>query len=77
VIVYFCNFGMLHASLKVDKLVGVYLPCRVTLIREADGVRMVVVDPKFVGSTLGDMELADICEQLSADYRDILVEATL
>lgn len=77
VIVYFCNFGMLDASLKVDKHVGVYLPCRVTLIREADGVRLVVMNPKFVGHALGDQSLADICERLTADYANILSEATL
>ncbi len=77
VIVYFCNFGMLDSSLKVDKHVGVYLPCRVTLIREADGVRLVVMNPKFVGGALGDKSLAEICERLAADYRNILNEASL
>lgn len=77
VIVYFCNFGMLNASLKVDKHVGVYLPCRVTLIQEADGVRMVVMNPKFVGRVLDDKSLAEICERLTADYLDILNEASL
>jgi cytochrome c oxidase cbb3-type subunit 3 len=76
-IVYFCNFGMLDSSLKVDKHVGVYLPCRVTLIREADGVRMVVMNPKFVGHALGDKNLKEICERLTADYTEILNEATL
>lgn len=77
VIVYFCNFGMLDRSLKADRHVGVYLPCRVTLIREPDGVRMVVMNPKFVGNALGDQNLADICERLTADYGDILSEASL
>lgn len=75
-IVYFCNFGMLDTSLKADKQVGVFLPCRVTLIREADGVRMIVMNPKRLGSALDNQKLAGICDTLLADYRDILTEAT-
>jgi len=76
-VVYFCNFSMLSEALKQEKRVGVYLPCRVTLIRDGDGVRMLVMNPKFVSGALHEERLGAMCEQLTADYRDILAEATL
>jgi cytochrome c oxidase cbb3-type subunit III len=76
-VVYFCNFSMLAEALKQEKRVGVYLPCRVTLIRDGDGVRMLVMNPKFVSGALHEERLGAMCEQLTADYRDILAEATL
>lgn len=76
-IVFFCNFSMLDAALEVDKRVGIFLPCRVTLIREPDGVRMVVVNPKYISKMLGDTRLADICRRLATDYQAILSEASL
>lgn len=77
VFVYFCNFGMLDRALKVDSRVGVFLPCRVTLIQRADGVDMIVLDPKLISRQLNDGRLDDICDQLTQDYRKILEEASM
>ena len=76
-IIYFCNFGMLDKALKLDKRVGIFLPCRVTLIRGVDSVRMIAVNPKFISKSLGDARLAEICKRLADDYQTILNEASL
>lgn len=77
VFVYFCNFSMLDRALKVDERVGVFLPCRVTLIQRPQGVDLIAVNPKLIGTRLNDARLDDICDQLTRDYRSILDEASL
>jgi cytochrome c oxidase cbb3-type subunit 3 len=77
VFVYFCNFSMLDHALKVDERVGVFLPCRVTLLQRPQGVDLIAVNPKLIGRQLDDARLNDICDQLTQDYRNILDEASL
>ena len=68
---------MLDQALKVDNRVGVFLPCRVTLIQRPQGVDMIAVNPKLIGRQLNDARLDDICDRLTQDYRNILDEASL
>lgn len=77
IFVYFCNFGLLDQALKIDRRVGVFLPCKITLIQTAQGVAMVAVNPKQVSEHLNDKRLDEICDQLARDYRQILEEASL
>lgn len=77
VLVYFCNFAMLSQALAVDNRVGLFLPCRVTLIQRKDGVEMLALNPKTISKRLGDPRLDAICDQLTRDYKEILEEAAL
>lgn len=77
IIVYFCNFYMLSRALKMESRVGVFLPCRITLIQKSGHVQMVAINPKFVSSQLNEQRLNKICKQLNHDYRAILEEASL
>ena len=77
IFVYFCNFGLLNQALKIDRRVGVFLPCRITLIQTPDGVKMIAVNPKLISKHLSNQRLAEICNQLTRDYNQILEEAAL
>lgn len=77
ILVYFCNFSMLHRALALEKKVGVFLPCKITLIQKADHVEMVVINPKFISYRLREKRLDDICKQLIEDYRAILEDASI
>jgi len=77
IFVYFCNFGLLNQALKTDRRVGVYLPCKITLIQTPDGVNMIAVNPKLISKHLNNQRLAETCEQMTRDIHQILEEAAL
>lgn len=77
ILVYFCNFNMLDRALKKDSRVGVFLPCRITLIQKSGHIEMVAINPKVIGKQLNEKRLNALCDQLSHDYSQILEEAAL
>ncbi|MEJ2107167.1 MAG: DUF302 domain-containing protein [Acidiferrobacteraceae bacterium] len=77
VLVYFCNFNMADRALKIDPRVGVFMPCKITLIRKANHIQMVAINPHMMSKQLKRAELSDICKQLTRDYKSILKEASL
>jgi len=77
ILVYFCNFSMLHQALQLEKKVGVFLPCKITLVQKAGHIEMLAINPKFISQRLRDKRFSDICKQLSRDYRAILEEASI
>lgn len=76
-ILYFCNFNMLNKALAIDPRVGLFLPCRVTLIERDNKVSMITVNPAAMSRKFNNAELDKICEQMSALYQEILEEAAL
>ena len=77
VIVYACDFGFLNEALKVDPRVGLFLPCRVTVIRHAGKVQVMSINPKRLSRIFNNAELNDLCEQMHQVYVQILEESTL
>lgn len=77
IFVYFCNFNMLDRALKTDRRVGVFLPCKITLIQKPGYIKMVAINPKFISKQFDNGQLNHICNQLSRNYRQILDEAIL
>lgn len=77
ILVYFCNFHMADRALKIDPRVGVFMPCKITLIRKADHIQMVAINPHMMSKQLQRTELSEICKQLTRDYKSILEEASL
>lgn len=77
VIVHFCNFKFLFDALAVDPRVGLFLPCRVTVM-ELDGkVTISVINPLYLSRLFNNEELDDYCKRMRAIYVEILEEATL
>ncbi|KVW96709.1 c-type cytochrome [Thiobacillus denitrificans] len=78
VIVYFCNISLLNQALAVDPRVGMFLPCRITILERDDGkVQVMSVNPKVLSRLFNNAELNRLCEQMSESYTRIMEEATI
>lgn len=76
-IVYFCNFALLSEALRTDPRVGLFLPCRITVIEQGGKVRMVAVNPKRLSRLFNNSELNRMCDEMARTYRTIMDDATL
>jgi len=78
VILYFCNFALLDEALQLEKRVGVFLPCRITIIQEGDTVKMIALNPKRLKEALfPSLALGRMCETMHDVYQHVLDEAAL
>lgn len=77
IILYFCNFAFLNDAMALDPRVGLFLPCRVTLIETDEGVFVTSINPKSLSQLFNNSELDKACEQMHDLYTDIMEEATL
>lgn len=77
VIVYFCNFQLLNEALTVDPRVGLFLPCRVTIVEQAGEVKLYAINPKRLSGLFNNNELNKLCGGMYDTYTDILEESTL
>lgn len=76
-IVYSCDFGFLNEALKVDPRVGLFLPCRVTVVRQGDKVRVMSINPKQLSRVFNNAELDQLCDRMYQVYKNILEESVL
>ena len=77
VIVYFCNISMLNQALAIDPRVGMFLPCRVTILETNGKVQVMSVNPGVLSSLFNNSELNRLCDEMSKSYTAIIEEATL
>lgn len=77
VMLYFCNFSFLHEALGIDPRVGLFLPCRVTLVETEHGVQVMSINPKNLSRLFNNAELDKACQQMHDLYEEIIEEATL
>lgn len=77
VIVYFCNFQLLNQALTVDPRVGLFLPCRVTIVEQQGEVKLYAINPKRLSGLFNNNELNKLCGGMYDTYTDILEESTL
>ncbi len=77
VIIYFCNFQLLNDALAVDPRVGLFLPCRVTVVEKDGKVLVYALNPKRLSYLFNNAELNKLCEGMSETYISIIEEATL
>jgi cytochrome c oxidase cbb3-type subunit 3 len=78
VIVYFCNISLLNKGLAIDPRVGMFLPCRITILEREDGkVQVMSVNPTVLSKLFNNSELNQMCEQIKQNYTAIMEEATL
>jgi len=77
VILYFCDFGFLNKALSIDPRVGLFLPCRVTLLETEHGVQVMSINPKNLSHLFNNSELDKACQRMHDLYNEILEEATL
>ncbi|HHQ40949.1 MAG TPA: c-type cytochrome [Chromatiales bacterium] len=76
-IVYFCNFNFLYKALAVDPRVGLFLPCRVTVVERGGKVLVMTINPKRLAALFNNEELDELCERMRELYEAILEDSTL
>lgn len=77
VILYFCNFSILNDALAVDPRVGLFLPCRITLLETDHGVTITSINPKSLSYLFNNGELDNACQRMYDLYIEIMEDATL
>ena len=75
--VYFCNFKFLYDALALDPRVGLFLPCRVTVVERDGKVLVMSINPKRLSRLFNNAELDRACDEMYKLYTEILEEATL
>lgn len=77
VIVYFCNISFLNQALAIDPRIGMFLPCRISIVEHKGKVRVMSINPKVLSRLFNNAELDALCDRLSSGYTAIIEEATL
>ncbi len=77
VVLHFCNFGFLFEALAIDPRVGMFLPCRVTVIERDGKVQLSTINPRRLSKFFNNQELDESCDRMYDIYRDLLEDATL
>ncbi|MCW9013484.1 MAG: c-type cytochrome [Gammaproteobacteria bacterium] len=76
-IVYFCNFNLVYEALKIDPRVGMFLPCRITVVERDGKVQMMSINPKHLSRLFNNNELNEACDHMYEVYTSILDGASL
>lgn len=77
IIIYFCNFAFLNDALAIDPRVGLFLPCRITVVESKHGVQVMSINPKNLSRLFNNSELDRYCQQMHDLYTEIMEDATL
>lgn len=72
-----CDFTLVNQALSIDPRIGLFLPCRMTLVEEAGKVRVMTINPKRLSALFNNAELDELCKKMYDVYVDILEESTL
>jgi len=75
--IYFCNFKFLYQALTIDPRVGMFLPCRVTVVENKGQVQVMSINPRRLSRLFNNNELDNACTKMHELYTSILEEATL
>lgn len=76
-IVYFCNFQLLNDVLAIDPRVGLFLPCRITVVEQEGKVKLMAINPRRLSSLYNNNELDKACDEMYGIYQEIIEEAIL
>jgi cytochrome c oxidase cbb3-type subunit 3 len=76
-IVYFCNFHQMNEAIVTDPRVGLFLPCRITVVEQNGKVKMMAINPKRLSAVFNNSELNTMCDEMAKRYMTIMEEAAL
>ena len=76
-ILHFCNFGFLFKALAIDPRVGMFLPCRITVMEKDGKVRLSAINPRRLSKLFNNHELDKSCDDMYEVYNTLLEDATL
>jgi cytochrome c oxidase cbb3-type subunit 3 len=77
VILHFCNFRFLYEALAIDPRVGMFLPCRVTVVEHNGKVQLMTINPLYLSHVFNNDDLDEACRHMYTVYQSILEDATL
>lgn len=77
VILHFCNFKFLYDALAVDPRIGIFLPCKVTVVEKDGKVQVMTINPMKLSNLFNNDELKRACRELTDIYKTILEDAVL
>ena len=77
VVLHFCNFGFLFQALSIDPRVGMFLPCRITVVEKNGKVQLSTINPKRLSKLFNNHELDEYCDEMYEVYNTLLEDATL
>ncbi len=77
VIVYFCNFNNINQALALDPRVGLFMPCRITVVERDGVVQLMSINPRYLSRSFNNAELNEACEEMYSIYESIMEEATI
>lgn len=76
-IIYFCNFNLINDALVIDPRVGLFMPCRITVVEHKGVVKVMSINPKYLSPLFNNSYLNNACTEMYKTYEEILEEATL
>lgn len=77
-VVHFCNFGFLFKALAIDPRVGMFLPCRITIVENEDGkVQLMSINPLPISKLFNNDELDNACKEMYEVYSSLMEDAIL
>ncbi len=77
IVLHFCNFGFLFEALAIDPRVGMFLPCRVTVVEKDGKVQLSTINPRRLSRLFNNLELDESCDKMYEVYSGLLEDATL
>ena len=77
VVLHFCNFNFLFEALSIDPRVGMFLPCRITVIEQDEKVLIMTINPMSLSKLFNNDDLDDACREMTELYKTILEDASL
>lgn len=77
IVFHFCNFKFLFDALAIDPRVGMFLPCRVTVVEREGKVQLITINPRMLSGLFNNSELDEACEQMHGVYSSLLEDAVL
>jgi len=76
-ILHFCNFGFLFNALSIDPRIGMFLPCRITVVEDKGQVKVMAINPLRLSKLFNNDELDNACKEMHDIYKTLLEDATL
>lgn len=77
VVLHFCNFDFLFEALAIDPRIGIFLPCRVTVVEKDGKVSVSTINPRRLSKLFNNNELDESCNEMYEVYNSLLEDATL
>jgi len=76
-VLHFCNFSFLYEALSIDPRVGMFLPCRITVVEDKGKVKVMSINPLHLSKLFNNDELDTSCKEMYGIYKALIEDAIL